>query len=501
MALTYNSQQNETIAAIATGISESGIGIIRISGPEAIEVGERIYRNRKGRSGVRSWKANTIHFGYIVDPRLLPEGEAAQDHDNFTSEYASAIIDEVMISLMRSPHSYTTEDTIEINCHGGVYLMNRVLQLVLDNGCRMAEPGEFTKRAFLGGRIDLSRAEAVMDLIRSQNEFSRRTSLAQLSGSVSGKVRELREKILYEIAFIESALDDPENYSLDGYPEQLRAKCDALVRELNHILDYSKSGRVLKEGIRTVIVGKPNAGKSSLLNYLSGQERAIVTDVAGTTRDTLEESVKLGDVILNLTDTAGIHETQDKVEKIGVERAKEALDRADLILFLLDTSAGIDAEDREIAELIQRKTAGGTHCLCLLNKSDLSPKMTIADAKALFFPEVQSTIDGTPIKFLMISITSGEGLEQFRHQIQEMFHTGEIAAKNEIFLSSLREMREAESARDSLELVISSIDQGLSEDFFSIDLMNAYTSLGRILGEAVEDDLVEEIFTKFCLGK
>lgn len=501
MALTYNSQQNETIAAIATGISESGIGIIRISGPEAIEVGERIYRNRKGRSGVRGWKANTIHFGYIVDPRLLPEGEAEEDYDNFAQEYASAIVDEVMISLMRSPHSYTTEDTIEINCHGGVYLMNRVLQLVLDNGCRMAEPGEFTKRAFLGGRIDLSRAEAVMDLIRSQNEFSRRTSLAQLSGSVSGKVRELREKILYEIAFIESALDDPENYSLDGYPEQLRVKCDVLVRELNHILDYSKSGRVLKEGIRTVIVGKPNAGKSSLLNYLSGQERAIVTDVAGTTRDTLEESVKLGDVILNLTDTAGIHETQDKVEKIGVERAKEALDRADLILFLLDTSAGIDAEDREIAELIQRKTAGGTHCLCLLNKSDLSPKMTIADAKALFFPEVQSTIDGTPIKFLTISITSGEGLEQFRHQIQEMFHTGEIAAKNEIFLSSLREMREAESARDSLELVISSIDQGLSEDFFSIDLMNAYTSLGRILGEAVEDDLVEEIFTKFCLGK
>lgn len=475
MALSYTDVKNETIAAIATGLSESGIGIIRISGPDAITVGEKLYRNSRGQSGVSQWKANTIHFGYIVDP-----------------EDPSRRIDEVMVSIMRAPHSYTTEDTIEINCHGGVYLMNQVLQLALQNGCRMAEPGEFTKRAFLGGRIDLSKAEAVMDLIESDNEFSRRTALDQLEGSVSRKIRELREKILYQLAFIESALDDPENYSLDGYPAKLRRICSDLCVQLDEMLSYTAEGKILKDGIRTVIVGKPNTGKSSLMNRLAGENRAIVTNVAGTTRDTLEEKVRVGEVVLNLTDTAGIHETDDQVEQMGVLRAKTALERAELVLFLLDGSAPLEEADRSIASLIMKEKKTD-HCITLLNKSDLPSNVTERETAQLF--------QKNSVKILSISAATGEGISGLKENIQQLFRTGEIAAKNEVFLSGVRQQQEVRSARNSLGLVIQSIDHGLSEDFFSIDLMNAYTSLGKILGEAVEDDLVEEIFSRFCLGK
>ena len=525
MALTYNTDQNDTIAAIATGISESGIGIIRVSGPDAIAVGEKIYRDRRGESHVREWKANTIHFGYIIDPettdssgrsvadgqrvssagddsdiekttleghRAEPSAEEPSDPD-WAAKHDDEIIDEVMVSIMRAPHSYTTEDTIEINCHGGVYLMHQVLHVVLHNGARMAEPGEFTKRAFLGGRIDLSRAEAVMDLIEAQNEFSRKTSLAQLEGSVQNEVKKLRSSILYEIAFIESALDDPENYSLEGYPQRLRKKCEELITELRQILEFSRNGRVLREGIRTAIVGKPNAGKSSLLNALAGEERAIVTDVAGTTRDTLEETVHVGNVVVLLTDTAGIHETTDKVEKIGVDRAKAAMSQADLILFVLDAAAGIDEQDKEIASMIEAQVQQGSRCICLLNKSDLPRKITEQDAAELL------SVPG--ICYMDVSVQTGAGMSAFREQIQNLFHAGEIVSRNEVFLSGVRNQQEAEDALHSLELVVNSIDNGMSEDFFSIDLMNAYTSLGKIIGEAVEDDLVEEIFSRFCLGK
>lgn len=503
MALLFHQDHNETIAAIATGITESGIGIIRISGPSALAVGDKLYRNRKGGSGVSDWKANTIHFGYIVDPEQPDEP-----------------VDEVMVSIFRAPHSYTTEDTIEINCHGGVYLMNRILQLALANGCRMAEPGEFTKRAFLGGRIDLSRAEAVMELIESGNEFSRRTAMAQLEGSVSSRIRGLREKILYELAFIESALDDPEHYSLDEYPERLDGICEELIGELNQILAYSADGRILKDGIRTVLAGKPNAGKSSLMNCLSGEERAIVTEVAGTTRDTLEEKVRIGDVVLDLTDTAGIHDTSDQVERIGVDRAKAALERADLILFLIDGSEPLEEADREIADMISAAAEKGTRCIVLQNKADLPCRVTREQIGTLF-PAAEllpyTGTDGVPktalatekeagtekkrIPCLAVSAGTGSGIPALKDLIRELFHTGEIAAKNEIFLSSLREQQEATAARDSLLLVKQSIAKGMSEDFFSIDLMSAYTSLGKILGEAVEDDLVEEIFSHFCLGK
>ena len=492
----------DTIAAIATGITESGIGIIRVSGPCAFEIGEKLYRGRNGKADFSTWKSNTIHFGYIVDPSVRKNIPSADMIGS--GESGDGVIDEVMVSIMRSPHSYTTEDTIEINTHGGIYVMNRVLDLVLANGARLAEPGEFTKRAFLGGRIDLSKAEAVMDLISSKNEFARKTAINQLEGQVTAKIRKLREAILYETAFIESALDDPENYSLDGYPEKLDRKCLTLIDELDRILDFSRNGRIMRDGIDTVIVGKPNAGKSSLLNFLTGEERAIVTDVAGTTRDTLEESVRIGDVLLNVTDTAGIHHTEDIVEKIGVDRAKRAMESADLIVFLLDTNAGIDEEDKTIAEMISRQLRLGKRCIVLLNKSDLPSHLKDEEVKNLFRMNLSEKADAAApvvnyrkISFCTCSLSTGDGMQEFVQRISEMFRTGEISAKNEVFLSNVRQIQEAQKARDALQLVRQSIADGMTEEFFSVDLMNAYTALGRIIGEAVEDDL----FSKFCMGK
>lgn len=506
MAVHSELSGEDTIAAIATGITESGIGIIRVSGPCAFEIGEKLYRGRNGKADFSTWKSNTIHFGYIVDPSVRKNIPSADMIGSGKS--GDGVIDEVMVSIMRSPHSYTTEDTIEINTHGGIYVMNRVLDLVLANGARLAEPGEFTKRAFLGGRIDLSKAEAVMDLISSKNEFARKTAINQLEGQVTAKIRKLREAILYETAFIESALDDPENYSLDGYPEKLDRKCLTLIDELDRILDFSRNGRIMRDGIDTVIVGKPNAGKSSLLNFLTGEERAIVTDVAGTTRDTLEESVRIGDVLLNVTDTAGIHHTEDVVEKIGVDRAKRAMESADLIVFLLDTNAGIDEEDKTIAEMISRQLRLGRRCIVLLNKSDLPSHLKDEEVKNLFRMNLSEKADAAApvvnyrkISFCTCSLSTGDGMQEFVQRISEMFRTGEISTKNEVFLSNVRQIQEAQKARDALQLVRQSIADGMTEEFFSVDLMNAYTALGRIIGEAVEDDLVEEIFSKFCMGK
>ncbi len=482
MALNIDRLSEDTIAAIATAAQESGIGIIRVSGPDAFAVATKLFRTPKGIPNVDEWKANTIHYGYLIDP-----------------EHEERKIDEVLVSIFRAPHSFTTEDTIEINTHGGVYLEQKILELVLSCGVRMAEPGEFTKRAFLGGRIDLSKAEAIMNLISAQNEFARKTSMDQLQGSVSAKVKELREKILYEIAFIESALDDPENYDTEGYPQKLRKVCDELSTELTKLIDYSNAGMVLREGIHTVIVGKPNAGKSSLLNFLSGKERAIVTDVAGTTRDILEESVRLhtsaGDILLKLVDTAGIHETEDKVEKIGVDRAKKALESAQLILFLIDMSGEIAPEDKEIAALVNAQLSQGKHGIVLLNKSDLNAQIQMEDVRSLF------DVSDDSLHLLTCSLATGEGTTQLQETIVSMFHAGEIVQRSEVFLSNERERHEAELARDSILQVMKSIDLGMSEDFFSSDLMDAFAALGRIIGEAVEDDLVEEIFTKFCLGK
>lgn len=482
MALMYDHLQTDTIAAIATAMSEAGIGIIRISGTDAAAIGSELYRTSgKEKTDISMWKPGTIRFGYIVE---------------IDDQGRESLIDEVMLSWMKSPHSYTTEDTVEINTHGGMFLMNRILELVLKAGARMAEPGEFTKRAFLGGRIDLARAEAVMDLISSSNEFARKTSAAQLEGAVSSRIKGLREKILYEIAFIESALDDPENYSLDGYPEKLMDTCLYLENEMNSLLSHAEEGRILKEGIRTAIVGRPNVGKSSLLNHLAGEERAIVTDIEGTTRDTLSETVRVGGVLLYLTDTAGIRQTEDKVEKIGVDRAQKALDSADLILFVIDSSRKLSGEDTEIAERIKKKMSEGAQCILLMNKVDLLSEINEKDVRDLFTSE-----GGECPPLLFCSLQTGEGTDELGKFVANLFHTGEIAEKNEVFISNLRHKDAVKEARDSIRLVERSIEDGMSEDFFSIDLMNAYRVLGSILGEAVEDDLVEEIFSKFCMGK
>lgn len=469
--------QTDTIAAIATAVSDSGIGIIRISGSDALLVADKVYRSPKNQKKLSQAASHTIHYGYIYDEDEL--------------------IDEVMVAIMRSPHSYTTEDTVEINCHGGILVMNRILETVLHHGARLAQPGEFTKRAFLNGRIDLSKAEAVMDLIHSKNEFAMKASVNQLKGSVSAKVRSLREDILYEIAFIESALDDPEHISLEGYPDKLMAKTRGLSQELKKLIDSADNGKMLKDGIRTVILGKPNAGKSSLLNVLVGEDKAIVTSVAGTTRDVLEESIKLHGIGLNMIDTAGIRDTEDEVEKIGVEKARKYANQADLVIYVVDSSRELDENDEEIIELIRDKKV-----IVLLNKTDLEPVVTEEQIKDKFreIYEGEEKHDDS-LHVIRTSTKDNTGIDEFEKIIQDMFFAGRIAVNDEIYITNQRHKEALVEAYDSLKMVQKSLEDEMPEDFYSIDLMSAYAALGRIIGEEVGEDLVNEIFSKFCMGK
>lgn len=469
--------QTDTIAAIATAVSDSGIGIIRISGSDALLVADKVYRSPKNQKKLSQAASHTIHYGYIYDEDEL--------------------IDEVMVAVMRSPHSYTTEDTVEINCHGGILVMNRILETVLHHGARLAQPGEFTKRAFLNGRIDLSKAEAVMDLIHSKNEFAMKASVNQLKGSVSAKVRSLREDILYEIAFIESALDDPEHISLEGYPDKLMAKTRGLSQELKKLIDSADNGKMLKDGIRTVILGKPNAGKSSLLNVLVGEDKAIVTSVAGTTRDVLEESIKLHGIVLNMIDTAGIRDTEDEVEKIGVEKARKYANQADLVIYVVDSSRELDENDEQIIELIRDKKV-----IVLLNKTDLESVVTEEQIKDKFreIYEGEEKHDDS-LHVIRTSTKDNTGIDEFEKTIQDMFFAGRIAVNDEIYITNQRHKEALVEAYDSLKMVQKSLEDEMPEDFYSIDLMSAYAALGRIIGEEVGEDLVNEIFSKFCMGK
>ena len=460
-------KQTETIAAIATALSDSGIGIIRISGKEAIPVGDRIYRSKDGCHSLKDYGSHTIHYGFIVD------GEE--------------ILDEVMVSVMRAPKTYTREDTVEINCHGGILIMRRILEAALANGARLAEPGEFTKRAFLNGRIDLAKAEAVMDLIRSRNDYARKASFSQLEGSVSERIRGIRQEILTELAFIESALDDPEHISTEGYPEKLSAKVDGLIAECRRLIESAENGRLLREGIITVIVGKPNAGKSALLNFLAGRERAIVTDIAGTTRDALEEAVSLNGISLNVIDTAGIRSTSDLVEQMGVEKAEQYAKEADLLLYMADSSVPLDESDERILKLIR-----GRKCIALLNKSDLATVLSEEELK-------EKLPQGVPV--VRVSVKENQGLDEFGRVLTELFFEGKLGFNEEVVITSMRHKEALMAARDSLLEVKKSLEAGMPEDFFSIDLMSAYASLGEIIGEEVGEDLVNEIFSKFCMGK
>lgn len=460
--------KTDTIAAISTAMTNSGIGIIRISGEDAISIAHSVFVNKHNKKCLNTYKSHTIHYGYVV-------------------EKDGTIIDEVMISIMKAPYSYTMEDVVEINCHGGIFILQKIMNIVIDAGARIAQPGEFTKRAFLNGRIDLSRAEAIMDIISSKNEFALKSSVKQLKGAVSDIVKNLREEILYEIAFIESALDDPEHIELDDYPEKLYEKTEKICNKIRKLLDSADDGRLLKEGINTVIVGKPNVGKSSLLNILVGEEKAIVTEIAGTTRDILEETISLGGITLNIIDTAGIRNTDDIVEKIGVERAKKVVEEADLIIYIIDASVPMDENDSHIMRIIEDKKV-----IVLLNKYDLDVCITEENVKASFLNY------GNIIK---TSMKEKEGIDFFIKTIKEMFLHRDLSYNDEVYITNMRHKEALKDAYDSMLQVKKSIENSMPEDFYSIDLMSAYASLGTIIGEEVGEDLVNEIFSKFCMGK
>lgn len=455
---------SDTIFANASGMG-GGISVIRVSGSHAIEIVDRIFRSKKDKK-LCNQKTYTMHYGHIVDE---------QDH----------IVDEVLVLLMRAPHSYTAEDVVEIDCHAGQFVICSIMNLLLHEGARPAEPGEFTKRAFLNGRIDLSQAESVMDVINAKNHFALDSSMKQLHGAVKDKIVNLREQILHETAFIESALDDPEHYDLDGYGEKLSPIVDKLIVEIDHLLKNSDNGRVLSEGLKTVIVGKPNAGKSSLMNLLLGTDYAIVTDVAGTTRDILEKDYNLDGIILHITDTAGIRDTEDAVEKIGVERAKRSLEEADLVLHVVDSSAEPDEEDEEILSLIREKKV-----IVLLNKCDLSPVVTKEQLE-----------DRLGVPVIVCSAKFGDGMDELTEQIKAMFLHGEITYNDEVYITNLRQKECLREALNSLNLVKKSIEDLVPEDFYTVDLLHAYEKLGLIIGESITDDLADKIFSEFCMGK
>ena len=463
--MSKTNQVTETIAAVSTAMTNSGIGIVRISGNEALDVLSAMFRPAKKERKVKEIESHTVTYGHIYD--------------------GDTMIDEVLVIYMKGPHSYTAEDTVEIDCHGGVLVVKRVLETALKNGARPAEAGEFTKRAFLNGRLDLSQAEAVMELIDSKNEYARKNSLKQLKGSVSEKIGALRKTIIYEIAYIESALDDPEHISLDGYGDHLFDVVKKVKDEIDGLVASADNGRLLSEGIKTVILGKPNAGKSSVLNLLLGEERAIVTDVAGTTRDTLEEHLNLNGISLNLMDTAGIRNTEDIVEKIGVERALNHAEDADLILYVVDSSVALTAEDETIMDMIKDKQA-----IILLNKSDLVPAVDRAYLE-----------ERTKKRVISFSATKELGLSELSDAISDLFFSGSLAFNDEVYITGARQKNALLKASESLGQVLSSIGAGMPEDFYSIDLTDAYEALGSITGESVGEDLINEIFSKFCMGK
>lgn len=435
---------------------------MRVSGEEAIEIVDKIY---KGKKNLKEVESHTVHYGHIIDEEQM--------------------IDEVMVLVLKAPNTYTREDTVEIDCHGGVLVVKQILETVLKYGARLAEPGEFTKRAFLNGRIDLAEAEAVIGVINAQNNYALQASLEQLNGQVSKKVKKLREDILYQIAFIESALDDPEHISLDGYTQKGLSFVDKLLEELEKLLHSAENGKIVTEGIKTVILGKPNVGKSSLLNVLAGEDRAIVTNIAGTTRDILTEHILLGGISLNLVDTAGIRDTKDVIEQIGVEKARNIAKDADLIIYVADASIKLDENDKEIIEYIKDKKA-----IVLLNKTDL-PMMITKE-------ELEKNVD-KPV--ILISAKEGKGIEELEEIIKQMFFHREISSDGEICITNMRHKQALQQAYNSICLVKQSMLDKMAEDFYTIDFMEAYEQLGYIIGEALEDDLVNEIFQKFCMGK
>ena len=455
----------DTIAAIATGTTNAGISIIRISGTDAFSVADAVFVSKKGNKRLSEQKSHTLHYGTIMDGETM--------------------LDEALVSVMKAPNTYTAENIVEINCHGGMIVTKKILELVISKGARLAEPGEFTKRAFLNGRIDLSQAEAVIDLIHATNEQAVKNSVRQLNGNLCRKIKEIRDSVLRDTAFIEAALDDPEHISMDGFTDTLQEHTEANLKKIETLLKNAEDGKIIKEGIRTVILGKPNAGKSTLMNVLVGEERAIVTDIPGTTRDTLEELIQVKGIVLRIIDTAGIRHTQDTVEKIGVERAKFEAEGADFVIYVADASRKLDENDEAVISMIKEKKA-----IVLLNKSDLSIKVT-----------KQELEEKTGKKVFVISAKEETGMDAFAEAVETMFYQGLIDKKEEVFITNLRHKEALFEAQESLKKVLESLNLDMPEDFYSIDLMNAYQVLGEIIGEAVDEDLVDTIFKEFCMGK
>ena len=463
--------KSDTIAAIATGMSNAGISIVRISGDEAFSIIDKIYQSKGRKKKLSEQKSHTVHYGYIFDGEQM--------------------IDEVLVIIMKGPKSYTKEDVVEINCHGGMMVTRKVLETAVKYGARVAEPGEFTKRAFLNGRIDLSQAEAVIDVIQSKNHYALQSSLDQLKGSVQKKIVEIRENILRDVAFIEAALDDPEHIDIDGFDNTLLSNVESNLKKLDKLYQSSDHGRLMKEGINTVIIGKPNAGKSSLLNGMLKEDRAIVTDIEGTTRDTLEETIVFDGILLNIMDTAGIRQTKDVVEQIGVERARNEAEQADLILYVVDSAKALDENDDTVMEFIKDRKA-----IILRNKIDLKEMVSKED---IILAMKKYSDKESPI--VDISAKLQKGMQELETMIKNMFYEGEISFNDEVYITNVRHKAAIKEGIDSLEQVRESIHNGMPEDFYSIDLMNAYKVLGEIIGETVEEDLVNKIFSEFCMGK
>lgn len=460
-------QEFDTIAAISTPPGEGAISIVRLSGEEAIAIADRIFQ--AGNKTLAQVPSHTIHYGHIVDPE------------------ESRLMDEVMLSVMKKPRTFTREDVVEINCHGGIVVVNQLLQLVLRQGARLAEPGEFTKRAFLNGRVDLSQAEAVMDLIRAKTDKAMNLAVNQLDGNLSHLIRTLRQEILETLAQVEVNIDYPEYDDVEELTTRLLLEKATMVKgQIQALLATAQQGKILREGLSTAIIGRPNVGKSSLLNHLLREEKAIVTDIAGTTRDVIEEYVNVRGVPLKLIDTAGIRETEDVVEKIGVERSRKALAEAELILLVLNQSEGLTQEDKQLLEL-----TAGSRRIILLNKTDLKPKLAPAELAQYAADE--------PI--FSVSVLTSEGLDQLEQAIADLFFGGKTTDKDASYLSNTRHIALLENAVQSLSEVIQGIEAGMPVDLVQIDMTRCWDYLGEVVGDSVQDELITQLFSQFCLGK
>lgn len=457
----------DTIAAISTPPGEGAISIVRLSGDQSIEIADKVFQS--GKKTLKKVDSHTIHYGHIVDP-------ANQQ-----------LVDEVMVSVMRSPKTFTKEDIVEINCHGGIVVVNELLQLMLREGARLAEPGEFTKRAFLNGRVDLSQAEAVMDLIRAKTDKAMNVAINQLDGNLSKLIRQLRQEILETLAQVEVNIDYPEYDDVEELTTQLLLeKAGQVSLQIDALLVNAKQGKILREGLSTAIIGRPNVGKSSLLNYLLHEEKAIVTDIAGTTRDVIEEYVSVRGVPLKLVDTAGIRETEDIVERIGVERSRKALSEADLILLVLNQSEELTQEDRKLLEATRELKR-----IILLNKTDLQPKL---DRK-----ELQQLIGKDEL--LAISVLRQDGMNQLEEAIAALFFGGQTGEKDATYVSNTRHIALLENASQALKEVQNGIEAGMPVDLVQIDMTRCWDYLGEIVGDSVQDELITQLFSQFCLGK